>query len=472
MFNKGYADVLIGLQYGDEGKARVVDNIAHNYDIIARFNGGANAGHTVETSKGKLALNQVPSGVFYRDKILYMGSGCVINPEKLVAEIKGIEALDINLEGRFHIAGQASVVQPHHILIDGITGGKIGTTRNGIGPCYADRANRMDGSRLLHIRMGDLKHDPEYFFPLIAENLRVAAETYNFGDIDQVEIIQKMKTSFASISQYVENDPLFLQRLVESGKKVLFEGAQSVMLDVMKGCVPYVTSSHTVAGAAYVGGDLSPAFHRKTIGIVKAVMSRVGNGPFPSEFGGEASEEYCISLNEDGTPKHGKHFEAQLNLNEMLYSHHPFEVGKGLRVLSKEYGTVTTRPRRIGILDLPQLNYAIRLNGVTDLVINKCDVLREYSGTRNNKLPLVKSYEFRGESINYIPSSTMAYRECKAEIENYETFDEDLTTMRSKEELPENLKIFLNAIEQTTGTSVVAIGVGPDREQFITLKDF
>lgn len=472
MSNQGYADVLVGLQYGDEGKARVVDNIAQNYDIIARFNGGANAGHTVETEKGKLALKQVPSGVFYPDKLLYTGSGCVINPVKLKKEIDDIQALDISLEGRFKIAGQASVVQPHHILLDGLTGGAIGTTRNGIGPCYADRANRMDGTRLLHIRMGDLKHDPDYFFPLIAENLKMAAEKYNFGDIDQQKLMDEMREAFDAVAQYVELDPLYLQKLVEGGKKVLFEGAQSVMLDVMKGAVPYVTSSNTVAGAAYVGGDLAPKFHRKTIGIVKALMSRVGNGPFPSEFGGRASEDYCIELYEDGSPKHGKDFESKLDLDQLLKSTDDFELGKALRILSGEYGTVTTRPRRIGVLDLAQLNYTIRLNGVTDLVINKCDLLKEYSRTAENKLPLVKAYEFKGEAIDYIPSSTRAYRECKAIRENYETFSEDLTEMRTPQEVPENLTKFLKAIEDETGCTVVAIGVGPDRDQFITLKEF
>lgn len=472
MSNQGYADVLIGLQYGDEGKARVVDNIAQNYDIIARFNGGANAGHTVKTDKGNLALKQVPSGVFYPDILLYTGSGCVVNPVKLAKEIQDIQAIDISLKDRFKIAGQASVVQPHHVLLDGLTGGAIGTTRNGIGPCYADRANRMDGNRLLHIRMGDLKYDPDYFFPLIAKNLEEAAKKNDFKDIDQEKLMDEMKAAFAEVAQYVETDPLYLQKLVEGGKRVLFEGAQSVMLDVMKGAVPYVTSSHTVAGAAYVGGDLAPKFHRKTIGIVKALMSRVGNGPFPSEFGGTQSEDYCIELYEDGSPKHGREYEANLNLEELLKSTDDFQLGKGLRVLSGEYGTVTTRPRRLGVLDLAQLNYTIRLNGVTDLVINKCDLLKEYSRTTANTLPLVKAYEFRGETIDYIPSSTKAYRECNAIIENFETFTEDLSMMRSSEEIPQNLKTFLKAIEDETNCTVVGIGVGPERDQFITLKEF
>lgn len=464
----GFADVLIGLQYGDEGKARVVDYLADNYDIIARFNGGANAGHTIETKEGgKVALNQIPSAIFYPDKILYIGSGCAVNMEKLAAEISKVESLGVKLRGRLKVSCQASIIQPHHLYMDVLMGKGVGSTKNGIGPCYADKAFRMDGEQLLNIRLGDLMEDPEKYFSIIEKNLANAIQKYNLQVSNPSEDLQKLKENFTAIKDCIELDTLYIQKKVENGAKVLFEGAQAVMLDVTKGSVPYVTSSNTIAAAAFSGGDLSPEYHRKTIGIAKAVMSRVGHGPFASELGGAKSEEYCMS--EDGT-KYTRDIENGYNLEELISSEDEFEIGKAMRILSGEYGTVTKRPRRVGNFDLVQLNYAIRMNGVTELVINKCDILREYSRTAKSKIPLVTSYELHGENIDYVPGSVSAYYKVKPVIEELESFDMDITALKDFDSLPEALKNFLSKVQTHCNCKVMGIGVGPEREQFVTLK--
>lgn len=468
--NQGYADIVLGLQYGDEGKARVVDMLCPQYDIIARFNGGANAGHTIDSKDGgKVALNQVPSGIFYPDKILYIGSGCVVNFEKIALEIEKINNLGLSLEGRLRISPQASVIQPHHILIDSLIGKSVGTTKNGIGPCYADRAFRMIGERLTNIRVGDLLENSEEFFSKMLINLQSAKEQYQL-DLENFDSgFKNLKESFEKVKQYIEKDPLFLQKKVESGAKVLFEGAQSIMLDVCKGSVPYVTSSSTIAAAAYSGGDLSPNYHRKTIGIVKAIMSRVGHGPFISEFGGNQSEQYCMSQEGEG-PKYGKMVELQYNLDDYLNSEDEFKMGIGLRILSGEYGTVTTRPRRVGALDLVQLNYAVKMNGVTELIINKCDLLKEYARTANGKIRLTKGYELDGQEIDYLPASTSTYARTKGITEFREAFTQDISAINNYEELPIQMKDLLKYIEEFCSCKVVGVGVGPKREEFINIK--
>lgn len=468
--SKGYADVVVGMQYGDEGKARIIDKIAQNYDVVARFNGGSNAGHTVKVGDETVALQQVPSGLFYPDKILYVGSGCVINVLKLAAELEKIAAIGIDLKGRLHISSQASVVQPHHLLIDAMIGGTVGTTKNGIGPVYADKALRMWGDRLLNIRLGDLLDNREYYFGMLEKNLSEAVKIYGLEAGEAADLPEKMKQAFEAVAGYVEKDTLFMERMVEKGARVIFEGAQSYMLDVTRGSVPYVTSSSTIAGAAYVGGDLSPQYHRQTMGIGKALMSRVGHGPFVSEFGGAKSEEYCMLAAEDGGPKYGRAVEAQYDLEALIKSEDPFEMAKALRILSGEYGTVTTRPRRVGALDLVQLRHAVRVNGVKGLYLNKCDLLNVFSRTKDGRIPLVTGYELDGEKIDYIPGATGAYGRVKAIIEYFDGFSEDVSEVRVAADLPANLRAVLKRVEEFAGCEIYGVGVGPEREQFVEMK--
>lgn len=470
---RGYADVLIGLQYGDEGKARIVDMLAKDYDVIARFNGGANAGHTIETKDGgKVALNQVPSGIFYPGKILYIGSGCVVNVEKLAIEIeklKNIKGAKVDLSGRLRISCQASVIQPHHLLIDAETGKTIGTTKNGIGPCYADKALRMDGDRLLNIKLGDLLDDPQLYFKKIRENYLAICGKYGMAPAHADLIIASMESFFNRVKEYIEPDTLFLEKKAQKGAKILFEGAQSIMLDITKGSVPFVTSSNTVTAAAYVGGDLSPAYHRKTIGVAKAIMSRVGNGPFASEFGGDRSEKYCMAVGKDGVSKYPQAVEAKYDIEKLLKSGDYFDIGVALRVLSYEYGTVSARPRRVGMFDLVQLKYAILMNGVNELMINKCDMLNVFARTKRGVLPIVNGYKLDGAEIDYVPGTVKAYYNVKAEVEYKKCFKEDITGVRKFAKLPKELQSLLKEIEKFCGCRIAGVGVGPERDQFVRI---
>lgn len=466
-FQRGYADIVIGTQYGDEGKARVIDDIANNYDIIARFNGGPNAGHTIEANGIRIALRQVPSAVLHGEKLLYVGSGCVIDLEKLRDEIASIEGHGVYLKDRLRVSSQASVIQPHHKLIDEIIGGEIGTTKNGIGPAYSDRAIRMNGSLIANVRLGDLVDNPDKYFTIIENNFRLAQQRYGFQTIDLRAIIESMRVGLEDIKQYIELDTLFVQKKIREGSRILFEGAQSFMLDVNKGSVPYVTASPTNAAAAFTGGDLPPNFHGKTIGVVKAVMSRVGHGPFVSEFGGKASEEYCMAVKIDGLSVNSKKVESELPIDTLIASNNDFEVGQAFRVLSNEYGTVTGRPRRVGNLDLVQLRHAVAVNGIDEIVITKCDLLRNYSSTTRRQLAIVVGYKLDGKEIDYIPGSTDSYRRVEPIYEYMNGFSEDITTAKTFKELPEALKIFIDRVEKIVGCKVRGVSVGPDRCQYI-----
>ncbi|MBI4097451.1 MAG: adenylosuccinate synthetase [Candidatus Levybacteria bacterium] len=460
---KGYSDVLIGLQYGDEGKARVIDAIADNYDIIARFNGGPNAGHTIHGKKGKLVLHQVPSGVFYPKKLLYVGSGCVINLEKLFSEIQAIQKLGARLEGRLQISDQISIIQPHHILIDERIGQIIGTTKNGIGPAYADKALRMDKERILNIRLGDILNEEKFFFEAIEKNCKKTFQEYGIP-LNTVDVMMKnYKKAFLFIKPYIQTDSLYLNKLVENGKKILFEGAQSFMLDVTKGVIPYVTSSNTMAGSAYVGGDLSPKYHRKTIGVAKVIMSRVGNGPFVSEFG-ENSEKYCM---ENGGKAHTREKESNADISSLLSSDDPFEIGKALRILGDEYGSTTGRPRRIGMLDLVQLRYAVMSNGVDELWINKCDLLTDFIRTKSTSIPIITKYQLNKKTVDYVPSSNTLSRQIVPTIEHVQGFSQDLSEIRQFKALPKPLIAFVKMIEKHTGCRIFGIGIGSKREEYL-----
>lgn len=462
---KGYSDVLIGLQYGDEGKAKIIDLLAGEYDIVARFNGGANAGHSIETDKGKIALNQIPSAIFHENTTLYIGSGCVVNLEKVAQEVVRIRELGIDLTGRLHISDQAPVIQPHHILIDEVSGGEIGTTKNGIGPAYADKALRMDGKRLLNIRIADLMDDPKTFFSQMKSNFIAALQLRDVSGRDCEETLKNMEAALEELTPYIERDTLFLQKRVAKGGRVLFEGAQSVMLDITKGSVPYVTSSSTLAGSAYIGGDLSPDFHRKTIGVAKAIMSRVGYGPFTSEFGGEQSEAYCM---EQGGTVHTAEVEASTyNTEALLQSENPLEVGIALRMLGNEYGTVSKRPRRVGMLDLVQLSYAIRMNGVNKLFLTKVDLLKDFAKTKAGTIPMVTGYMLNDKEIDYVPTSNAAYRRVKPVTEQLPSFRAPIESATSFDELPESLNDLLKKVEKAAGCKLLGIGTGPQRDGYI-----
>ncbi|WP_350029621.1 adenylosuccinate synthetase [Caballeronia sp. ATUFL_M1_KS5A] len=438
---RGYADVLVGLQYGDEGKAKIIDHLAHAYDIIARFNGGANAGHTVRTPLGSAKLAQVPSGAFHPDKLLYIGSGCAVNLEKLAGEINALERAGLTLDGRLLISGRCIVVQPVHVRMDVLHGSHIGTTGNGIGPCYADLALRMRSECRTVVQLRDLHENLDLAFGQMATYDRLSAPCSKAHEAEIAATFHRLRAASTRILPFVTMDDLFLTRLVRAGKRVLFEGAQSLQLDVSLGDQPYVTSSHTSASFAYVGGDLSCHFHRKTIGVAKAIVSRVGAGPFPSEFGGMASASYCARAAKEGTGREAE--SARFDPRALLASGDPFELGIALRMLTDEYGTGSGRPRRIGALDVSQLADAVSRHAVDEIYLNKCDSLALFPNKASGAIPV-----FDEASLRWFPS-----------------FAGPLNAS-----LPPSLRGLIAHIERRTGSRIAGIGTGPARDDIICFQ--
>ena len=446
---EGYSDVLIGLQYGDEGKAKIIDALAPDYNIVARFNGGVNAGHTIVTDKGKIALRQIPSAIEYPNCELYIGSGCVVSLAALVKEIADISRGGYSVTGRLRISPNATVVLPHHILLDRIHGNELGTTGNGIGPAYADRAFRLRHNTIANVRAGTLLATPEQVLSLAKTHLENLEKESGRSFPEATTLLSELAASIAPISEFISERPNYLVERVTSGAKVLFEGAQSYMLDVVQGDVPFVTSSQTSVSAAYTGGDLPPKYHRRAFGVVKLVMSRVGKGPFPSEFGGDESERYCTK---DSGKAHTRDYEKDnFDPEQLILSGDAFKTGQALRMFSGEYGTGSGRPRRIGMLDLAQLNAAVKANGIDTLFLTKCDCLSDFSKTPDRKIPVVTNYDQHG----------------KAMIKSYESFSDSLQNCQNFEGLPDGLRKLIADIEQCSGAKVAGIGTGPHRKQLV-----
>ncbi|WP_206951496.1 adenylosuccinate synthetase [Trinickia acidisoli] len=461
----GYADVLVGLQYGDEGKAKIVDMLADQYDIIARFNGGANAGHTIVTPHGAARLMQVPSGAFHPGKLLYIGSGCTVNIVKLAAEIEALTAQGAQLDGRLFVSHRSAVIQPIHILADRAQGRDIGTTGNGIGPCYAGLAARMRGKERTAVQLRDLLRDEDHAFAMMQANSDsegFQATRDEASEAIWLEVFASMRAAWERVRHFVSENDLFLTDKVADGARVLFEGAQSVMLDLVHGDQPFVTSSHTGPAYAYVGGDLPCQFHRKSIGIVKAVVSRVGAGPFPAELGGERSERYCTDAASKGI---GQSEERQTaDVEALLACGDDFATGVALRVLTGEYGTGSGRPRRIGLLDLPQIRRVVALHGIDELFINKCDCLTYFGKTPKGIIPVI--VEYRAEAIGLRPVI--------AEFSAFEPLDRTArpsTTpaVAAITDIPASLEALLQFIERHVGCPIVGVGVGPGRADIVQL---
>lgn len=457
----GFSDVLVGLQYGDEGKAKIVDAISAEYDIVARFNGGANAGHTVVTDALSISLAQVPSAVFHGDKLLYIGSGCAVSIEKLAQEIQQLEAVGVQLKNRLFVSGKCSVVQPVHLMQDQENRSKLGSTGNGIGPCYADRAIRMRRGSRVNIQICDMLNSEHAALALMRENWIHAvqgdhAAATEPGTEPGVEVdlaIKAMKEAWSVVAPYVTTDSSFLVSRVTAGARVLFEGAQSVLLDVVHGDQPFVTASHTLPSYAYVGGDLPCKFHRKTIGIAKAIVSRVGSGPFPSELGGARSATYCSEMAGQGAGRDEE--SVKFDAKALLKGDDDFGVGLAIRMMTGEYGTNSGRPRRIGLLDLVQLKRALDVSGTDELILNKCDCLELFSQSKRKNIPVVTGY-----------NSSVVGRELI--IKAFPPFT--IEPENSSGQLPDALSEFLRFVESQLGCRITAVGTGPTRDHLVFLS--
>lgn len=422
-------DVLLGLQWGDEGKGKIVDVLSAGYDLIARFQGGPNAGHTLEFDGKKFVLNTIPSGIFFENTLNLIGNGVVIDPITLKKELDKLKDAghDLLAKKNLQIAKKAHLILPTHQLLDAANEkkmgeGKIGSTLKGIGPTYMDKTGR-NGLRIGDITLPDFK---ERYQKLVEKHKSMLQSLYgevvDFSEREQAffEAIDIIKQFPLVDSEHLVNDYL------KQGKKVLAEGAQGAMLDIDFGSYPFVTSSSTTAAGACTGLGIAPRQIGDVIGIFKAYCTRVGGGPFPTELEDETGEE--------------------------------------LRRIGHEFGATTGRPRRTGWIDLPALKYAIMLNGVTQLVMTKADVLSGFE-----KIYACTKYNYNGETIDYMP-----YDICSIKPEPvYEEIDgwhEDLTGITKVSQIPAKLGSYIAYLEKQLGVPVKYLSVGPDRKQTLELQ--
>jgi len=415
-------DILLGLQWGDEGKGKVVDVLSPEYDVIARFQGGPNAGHSLEFNNVKHVLHLIPSGIFHSDKLNIIGNGVVLDPAVFKKEIEELGPPVEELMKRLVISSRANLILPTHRILDAAYEHqkgclKIGSTLKGIGPAYTDKASRngMRVGDINHKNFRDLYKEHTDSHLLILKNYKFTFDLkeYEKGWFEGIELMRKFR---------IENTEYLLHNLFSSGKKILAEGAQGTMLDVDFGSYPFVTSSNTISAGACTGLGISPKTIGEVFGIFKAYCTRVGSGPFPTE------------------------------LND--------ETGELLRTKGCEFGATTGRPRRCGWLDIPALRYAIMVNGTTKLFMMKSDVL---SGFKTIKV--CTSYKVEGRTQNEIPFDNNA--KIEPVYKELPGWDEDITGIRDYDKLPENLRKYIEFIEVQTGIPVSIVSVGPDRKATI-----
>ncbi len=415
--------VVIGAQWGDEGKGKIVDILAGMSEVVVRSQGGNNAGHTVEANGVQYKLRLTPSGIINKGTLCIIGNGVVVDPQCLLEELdmlteKGVDVSGLRLDLRAHL------ILPYHIELDGLAEtakGKsdIGTTRRGIGPCYMDKAERIG------IRVCDLMNE-EVFVEKVRENVAIKNKIieliYGGKGVDADKIIKDYLGYAERLRKYVADTTVLLFNAIKEGKKVLFEGAQGTLLDIDLGTYPFVTSSHPISGGVCVGTGIGPTMIDDCLGVIKAYTTRVGKGPFPTE----------------------------------LFD----EIGDTIRERGFEYGTVTNRPRRCGWFDAVIVKFAVRTSGLTSLCVNKIDTLSDIG-----KLKICVGYKKGDEIIDEFPPSLEELALCEPIYEEVDGWEGDISTVRDYNDLPENAKKYIERIEEICGCKVSMVGVGPNREQ-------
>ncbi|MDR0745711.1 MAG: adenylosuccinate synthase [Mediterranea sp.] len=414
-------DVLLGLQWGDEGKGKVVDVLTPGYDVVARFQGGPNAGHTLEFEGQKYVLRSIPSGIFQGDKVNIIGNGVVLDPALFKAEAEALENAGHNLKDRLFISKKAHLIMPTHRILDAAYEAakgerKVGTTGKGIGPAYTDKVSRNG------LRVGDILWHFAEKYAQAKQRHEQTLKSLNF----EYDLTELEKTWFEGI-EYLKGFRLAdseheINKLLCEGKKVLCEGAQGTMLDVDFGSYPYVTSSNTICAGACIGLGIAPNRIGEVYGIFKAYCTRVGSGPFPTELFDEVGDQICT--------------------------------------LGHEFGSVTGRKRRCGWIDLVALKYSIRINGVTRLIMMKSDVLDSFA-----TINACVAYRIDGREIDHFPYDiTDSVEPVYVELPGWET---DMTKMKSEDEFPEEFNLYLTFLEEQLGVKIVIVSLGPDRTQTI-----
>lgn len=418
---KGKVDALLGIVFGDEGKGKVVDVFTPRYDVVARFAGGPNAGHTIIFEGKKFVLRSIPSGIFDEGKLNIIGNGCVIAPDLFAAEAHELEAAGYDLKSRLHISKRAHLILPTHRVLDRAYEAakgknKVGTTGKGIGPTYSEKASRTG------LRVGDiLDNFQEKYDALKARHMQILSDLH-YTDFDITEEEKLWMEGVEYMRQFPLTDTeIEINRALEAGKNVLAEGAQGTLLDIDHGTYPFVSSSSTVCGGVCTGLGVAPNRIGEVFGIFKAYSTRVGAGPFPVE----------------------------------LFD----ETGDLIREVGHEYGAVTGRNRRCGWLDLVALKYAIMLNGVTQLIMMKSDVLDGFDTIR-----VCTAYEKDGVQTTDMPYDTEGWKAVYEDLPGWKT---DLTQMTSVEQFPQQLRDYISYIEKETATPITIVSVGPDRAQTI-----
>lgn len=423
------AVVIIGAQWGDEGKGKATDLLAEHIDYVVKFNGGNNAGHTVVIGNEKYALHLLPSGILTPGVVPVISNGVVIDPAVLFEELDALNARGIDTS-KLRISANAHIITSYHVTIDKVSErflGKraIGTTGRGIGPTYADKINRVG------IRVQDLFDESilrQKVEAALVQKNNLLTKVYNRAAIKTESVVSELLSFAERLRPMVGDTALELHQALEANKLVLFEGGQATMLDVDHGTYPFVTSSNATAGGASTGSGVGPTQLKSIIGIVKAYTTRVGSGPFPTELFDES--------------------------------------GEFLRATGFEFGTTTGRPRRCGWYDAPIARYSARINGLTDFVLTKLDVL-----TGLKEIPVCVAYDVDGVRHDEVPVSQSDFHHAKPIYENFPGWSEDISKCRTFEELPKNAQNYILAVEKLSGCRISAIGVGPARDAIIVRHD-
>ncbi|MCM8758976.1 MAG: adenylosuccinate synthase [Candidatus Omnitrophica bacterium] len=418
--------VVVGMQWGDEGKGKIIDTLAPQHDIVARYQGGANAGHTVVYNNQKFVFHLIPSGLLHKNVVGVLGNGVVIDPVSFFQELTSLEELGINFKNRLFVAKNAHLTLPYHKILDQIEDNKrgkdkLGTTGRGIGTTYTDKYGRIG------VRVVDFLNEEVF-----SRKLKVALELKNYlfeqyykeSIVKAEQIIEEYSKFRMRLKEFAIDVSAYINEALDTGKNVLAEGAQGTFLDIDFGTYPYVTASNPISGGACTGLGISPKRINKIIGVAKAYTTRVGMGPFPTEIEGDLNER--------------------------------------LRTVGNEFGATTGRPRRCGWFDAVIVKYAVRLNGIDELIITKLDVL---SGLK--KVKIGARYLYEGAVVKEYPLDTEIFENVEVEYEELEGWNESINQVSKFSQLPKNAKRYIERIEELVGIKIAAVSVGSSREQIV-----